>query len=101
MKLFKGLVLSVVLASSAFTLAQRIVRGPEAQSLYNQFVLLQSENPDGVISYINGYFGSSEEPQLGKVWVTTIFRKGHSENVCYQYDYRDAKTIKYTCVLAE
>jgi hypothetical protein len=79
--------------------AKQIIKGDSAHQLYNDMVSLQMKNPGEFVSYTNGFFGDAERPQLGKLWLTTIYPKATHDTFCYEYDFRESNVKEYLCEL--
>ena len=77
--------------------AKEIVRDEGAKKIFDQLVLLKAQHPTQVTSYINSYFGDPERPQLGKLWVTTIYPSSQPKTFCFENDFRDVDFKEYLC----
>ncbi len=89
---------AVVLAFSFNASAKEIVRGEPAKKMYMDLFTLQTRSPGEVTSYISGYFGDSERPNLGKLWVTTIYLNVTKPTTfCFESNFREAGVVEYMC----
>jgi hypothetical protein len=79
--------------------AKQIITGDEAKVSYEELVKLQVESPNDYVSYTHAFFGDDRHPELGRVWLTTIFRHGDVSTICYEYDYRESNAKDYLCEL--
>ena len=77
--------------------AKEVIRGTEAQDLYDGLIQEQVLNSEAVTSNVTAYFGDIERPHLGRLWLTSIFRRNDWSFICYQYDFRDSGVIEYLC----
>jgi hypothetical protein len=77
--------------------ASMIVRDEEAKKMYNDLVLLQSKQPADVNSYVSQYFGDASRPQLGRLWVTTIYNNKDKNVFCFEYNFKTANIVEYIC----
>lgn len=93
----KHLALALALVVSQVAGASALVKGLEAEQRYQQLEDLQARQPKEVTSYTLQYFGDAQRPELGRLWVTTIFLTHNRSYYCNKSEYRDANHTEYLC----
>ena len=87
----------LALACSQTAFAKEIIKGEPAELKYKELVLAQQTAVEDYVSYEQMYFGDSEHPERGRLWMTTIYPKQSRAVFCYLFDYREVKMQDYLC----
>lgn len=92
-----SLISSVLAFYSVKGAAKQVVKGETAELMYQDFEQQRAQEPEKVVASTTMYFADWERPELGRLWLTTIYRRDDLKRFCYEYDFREKSVKEYLC----